>query len=555
MSTPLGYYGSDGNRGERGYPGVGVTSIDFVDNNDGTTELTFNMSNGTTQGPFTNTLTSDNLVVSGLTVNSDEIYIGNNAGDTRVSLNNVGVGRNALSGNAFSTSQFSVGIGSFAGKDNNEFSTGATSVGYSAGQQSGEGNVAIGWESGYGSGDYSVNVGYQTGNTCGGGSVNVGKEAGETNCGLRSTNIGWRAGNIDSNSNNVNIGALAGETNPNVNTNTIIINATNTVLQSSNNNALYISECRNSALANNFMHYNTTTKEVSYSDSVDCDIVSVGTNTVTANHSLASGDNHTLSSTGQQNSILSGYTNSITGLSTNSCILGGSQNSITASDYSTILGGVSSSITTGSDQSTILGRNVTMNHTGSVILKDDTANTISSSADNQLLIEFTNGVEIQNSDLLVDVDSSIVSTFRSQRVRANYNVTMIPFYSRVTSDLDTLCCQIKCNGNLENLNNSYGAISDERLKENIIDAPDYLDRLKTVQIKKYNLIGHSENNIGVIAQDLLTIFPSLVDHDEEEDRYSVKYSVFVPILIKSLQEQQTIIDDLLARVVSLEAVA
>jgi hypothetical protein len=38
----------------------------------------------------------------------------------------------------------------------------------------------------------------------------------------------------------------------------------------------------------------------------------------------------------------------------------------------------------------------------------------------------------------------------------------------------------------------------------------------------------------------------------ETSTKSVKYSVFVPILIKAIQEQQTIIDDLKTRIETLE---
>jgi hypothetical protein len=32
----------------------------------------------------------------------------------------------------------------------------------------------------------------------------------------------------------------------------------------------------------------------------------------------------------------------------------------------------------------------------------------------------------------------------------------------------------------------YGTISDARLKENIVDAPDYFDRLRQIRIVNYN---------------------------------------------------------------------
>jgi hypothetical protein len=110
------------------------------------------------------------------------------------------------------------------------------------------------------------------------------------------------------------------------------------------------------------------------------------------------------------------------------------------------------------------------------------------------------------------------------------------------------------NGNIQNVNNSYGAISDIKLKENIIDATPKLDKLLQVKIRNYNLkIDPDQKQIGVIAQELESVFPSLIEETEDKDKdnndlgtttKAVKYSVFVPILIKAIQEQQQIITDL-----------
>ena len=93
------------------------------------------------------------------------------------------------------------------------------------------------------------------------------------------------------------------------------------------------------------------------------------------------------------------------------------------------------------------------------------------------------------------------------------------------------------NGNIQNANNSYGAISDASLKENVVDATPKLDDLLKVKIKNFNLISDEskEKQIGVIAQELQTVFPGMVTTDQE-GKLGVKYSVFVPILIKAIQE-------------------
>jgi hypothetical protein len=92
------------------------------------------------------------------------------------------------------------------------------------------------------------------------------------------------------------------------------------------------------------------------------------------------------------------------------------------------------------------------------------------------------------------------------------------------------------NGNVVNTNNSYGSISDIRLKENISDTTSKLSDLLKVKVRNYNLIGDDKKQIGVIAQELETIFPSMVEVDGKSGMKQVKYSVFVPMLIKAIQE-------------------
>ena len=102
-------------------------------------------------------------------------------------------------------------------------------------------------------------------------------------------------------------------------------------------------------------------------------------------------------------------------------------------------------------------------------------------------------------------------------------------------------------GNVQNSNNSYGQISDRSLKENIVDTTSKLDKIKQVRIRNFNFIGDDLKQIGVVAQELETVFPNLVETIDDQDmglKKSVKYSVFVPILIKAIQELSTQVDEL-----------
>ena len=119
------------------------------------------------------------------------------------------------------------------------------------------------------------------------------------------------------------------------------------------------------------------------------------------------------------------------------------------------------------------------------------------------------------------------------------------------------------NGNVQNTNNSYGSISDAKLKENIVDATSQWEDLKALQIRKYNFIeGETHTQLGVIAQEVETVSPGLVndiaDRDEEGNDLgtvtkTVNYSVLYMKAVKALQEAMERIETLEAKVAALEA--
>mgnify|MGYP002698081769 CR=1 FL=1 len=122
------------------------------------------------------------------------------------------------------------------------------------------------------------------------------------------------------------------------------------------------------------------------------------------------------------------------------------------------------------------------------------------------------------------------------------------------------------NGNIVNTNNSYSQLSDIKLKENIVDASSQWNDLKALQIRNWNFkeeTGHgTHTQIGVVAQEIETVSPGLVeetpDHDEDGNDLgtvtkSVKYSVLYMKAVKALQEAMDRIETLEAKVAALEA--
>ena len=119
---------------------------------------------------------------------------------------------------------------------------------------------------------------------------------------------------------------------------------------------------------------------------------------------------------------------------------------------------------------------------------------------------------------------------------------------------------------------SWTSHSDERIKENITDVGTVLPSLMNMRCVKYNLISNpTDTKIGFIAQDWESAFPEVVDEnehlvleadgtigtDENSDSTTpvkaMAYTETLPLLLKAIQEQQTLIESLRNRVAQLEA--
>ena len=124
--------------------------------------------------------------------------------------------------------------------------------------------------------------------------------------------------------------------------------------------------------------------------------------------------------------------------------------------------------------------------------------------------------------------------------------------------------QIEADGDVDNTNNSYGSLSDERLKENIVDARDYYEDLRKLEVKNFNFckaikVDYDENDageidestkkvslvdttvesrkklLGLIAQPTEQVMAGLVKTDSEGYKH-IRYSVLVPMLLQMCQK-------------------
>ena len=144
-------------------------------------------------------------------------------------------------------------------------------------------------------------------------------------------------------------------------------------------------------------------------------------------------------------------------------------------------------------------------------------------------------------------------------------------------------------GDVDNVNNSYGALSDQRLKTDITDSGSQWDDIKAIKVKKFKMGfgGDETTKLGVIAQDVEDagmnglvkqrdaneyeikynpVFGSLYEDGDDipegkkvgeikenkEKVKEVKYSILYMKAIKALQEAQTRIETLDTKVAALE---
>ena len=94
----------------------------------------------------------------------------------------------------------------------------------------------------------------------------------------------------------------------------------------------------------------------------------------------------------------------------------------------------------------------------------------------------------------------------------------------------------------------FNVTSDQRLKENIVDAPEFGSVIDSLQVRSFDWkTDHTHQRAGFIAQELVTVAPEAVHQPvNEEEMMAVDYSKLVPMLVKEIQ-------DLRKRLAALEA--
>lgn len=90
---------------------------------------------------------------------------------------------------------------------------------------------------------------------------------------------------------------------------------------------------------------------------------------------------------------------------------------------------------------------------------------------------------------------------------------------------------------------NFNSTSDATLKTNVQTLTDPINTVKQMRGVSFDWIANSKSEVGVIAQEIESVIPQLVNTDEHGIK-SVKYGNIVAVLIEAIKEQQAQIDAL-----------
>jgi hypothetical protein len=112
-------------------------------------------------------------------------------------------------------------------------------------------------------------------------------------------------------------------------------------------------------------------------------------------------------------------------------------------------------------------------------------------------------------------------------------------------------------GYIDGTTGAYVAVSDLRAKKNIADCSYGLAEVLAMRPVIYNMIEEedgTDKHLGFIAQEIKQVINEAVTSTStEEELYGLDKAGLVPVLVKAIQEQQAMIEELKAKVAALKA--
>ena len=101
----------------------------------------------------------------------------------------------------------------------------------------------------------------------------------------------------------------------------------------------------------------------------------------------------------------------------------------------------------------------------------------------------------------------------------------------------------------------FGTGSDERLKENIVDAPSQLEKILDLDVRQFDWKKSGETEIGFVAQEVKKVLPNCAGEggdDPSKNPWTIFKAAFVPYLVSAIQDQQKQIEELKSEIEKLK---
>jgi hypothetical protein len=170
-------------------------------------------------------------------------------------------------------------------------------------------------------------------------------------------------------------------------------------------------------------------------------------------------------------------------------------------------------------------------------------------------------------NLLAGTTSSAQDANNGTKILAGGNVSVVNSgandgFDYYNSSVGAYRFYVQASGQIAATFTSISAISDIRFKENVRDLDVGLNAIMSLKPRLYDWKEGKGANIknarGFIAQEFEEVFPDLIDEwkdpaPEGEEPYKSVRQDLIPVLVKAIQEQQTLIESLTARITALES--
>jgi hypothetical protein len=182
-------------------------------------------------------------------------------------------------------------------------------------------------------------------------------------------------------------------------------------------------------------------------------------------------------------------------------------------------------------------------------------------SDGFLLVGTTNTSDTAGNGVKIQPDTGGVGAGKVVCVGNTTSTSLYPFMVYSTS-VSNFRFYVDYDGSVYARNTSIISLSDARLKENIRDLDVGLDAVLALKPRKFDWKegkGQDKKDVrGFIAQEIEEVFPDLVSNwadpaPEGEEPYKSVRQDLIPVLVKAIQEQQAMINDLKAKVAALES--